>query len=134
MQRRNVDLPEPDGPSRHITSRAATWSVIPFRTSLRPKRLCTPSAFTIGAALTGYAQLVLTCQGALYLARRIDLGARSDTLSLDGGAESDTQALAIELQRSLNYYESHYDRAQIADVFVASGDARAQQLLERLRR
>jgi MSHA biogenesis protein MshI len=82
----------------------------------------------------GYAQLVLTCQGALYLARRIDLGARSDTLSLEGGAESDTQALAIELQRSLNYYESHYDRAQISDVFVASGDARAQQLLEPLRK
>jgi MSHA biogenesis protein MshI len=86
------------------------------------------------ALADGYAQLVLTCQGALYLARRIDLGARSDTLSLDGGVESDTQSLAIELQRSLNNYESHYDRAPIADVFVASGDARAQQLLEPLRK
>ena len=28
MQRRNVDLPEPDGPSRHITSPRATSSVI----------------------------------------------------------------------------------------------------------
>ena len=82
----------------------------------------------------GYAQLVVTCQGALYLARRIDLGDRGDTLSLDGGTESDTQALAIELQRSLNYYESHFDRPQIADVFVASGDGRAQHLLEPLRK
>ena len=52
MQRRNVDLPEPEGPSRHITSPADTSSVIPLSTSLRPKRLWTPSAFTIGA-LTG---------------------------------------------------------------------------------
>jgi MSHA biogenesis protein MshI len=80
----------------------------------------------------GFAQLVLTCQGSLYLARRIDLSRRADAFSLDGAPESDSQSLAIELQRSLNYYESHYDRAQITDVFLASGDARAEQLLEPL--
>ena len=80
-----------------------------------------------------FAQLVLTCQGSLYLARRIDLTRRPDSLSLDGAEESDAQALAIELQRSLNYNESHYDRAPIANVFIASGDARAEQLLEPLR-
>jgi MSHA biogenesis protein MshI len=81
----------------------------------------------------GFAQLVLTCQGSLYLARRIDLTKHQDSISIDGGEESNAQALAIELQRSLNYYESHYDRAPIANVFVASGDARAEQLLEPLR-
>ncbi len=50
MQRRNVDLPEPDGPSRHITSPGCTSSVMPFSTSRRPKRLCTASALTIGVA------------------------------------------------------------------------------------
>ena len=49
MQRRNVDLPEPDGPSMHITSPRLTSRSIPFSTSRRPKRLCTPSALTIGS-------------------------------------------------------------------------------------
>lgn len=75
----------------------------------------------------GFAQLVLTCQGVLYLARRIDLKQRSEVLSLDGAA--DTDALSVELQRSLDYYESHFDRTPIADIIVASGDARAQRLL-----
>ena len=48
MQRRNVDLPEPEGPSMHITSPRPTVSEMPFSTSRRPKRLWTPSARTIG--------------------------------------------------------------------------------------
>jgi MSHA biogenesis protein MshI len=75
----------------------------------------------------GFAQLVLTCQGVLYLARRIDLVRRSEVLSLDG--DGDTEALVVELQRSLDYYESHYDRAPITDIVVASGDERAQRLV-----
>src|ERR1700688_2978270 len=47
MQRRNVDLPDPDGPRMHITSPGTTSREIPFRTSSRPKYLCTPSALTI---------------------------------------------------------------------------------------
>ena len=74
----------------------------------------------------GFAQLVLTCQGVLYLARRIDLARHSEVLSLEGDA--DTEALSIELQRSLDYYESHYDRAPISDIIVASGDGRAERL------
>ena len=78
------------------------------------------------ALAEGFAQLVITCQGVLYLARRIDLARRSEVLSLDGDA--DTEALSVELQRSLDYYESHYDRAPIADIIVASGDERAERL------
>ena len=50
MQRRNVDLPEPDGPMTHITSPRWTVRSMPLSTSSRPKRLCTPSASTIGGA------------------------------------------------------------------------------------
>jgi len=74
----------------------------------------------------GFAQLVLTCQGVLYLARRIDLARRSEVLPLEGDA--DTEALSVELQRSLDYYESHYDRAPISAIIVASGDERAERL------
>src|SRR5258708_30886866 len=52
MQRRNVDLPDPDGPSRHITSPCSTSRLMPFRTSRRPKRLWTPSAFTISSLIS----------------------------------------------------------------------------------
>jgi len=74
----------------------------------------------------GFAQLVLTCQGVLYLARRIELARRSEVLSLEGDA--DTEALSVELQRSLDYYESQHDRAPISDIIIASGDQRAERL------
>ena len=48
MQRRNVDLPEPEGPSRQATSRGWTSSEMPLRTSSRPKRLWTASALSMG--------------------------------------------------------------------------------------
>lgn len=76
-----------------------------------------------------FAQLTLTCGGVLYLARRIELGGRVDG---DGAAPSDgpdVASLALELQRSLDYYESHFDRPAIADVVVTSGDDRAERLL-----
>jgi MSHA biogenesis protein MshI len=79
----------------------------------------------------GFAQLILTCQGTLYLARRIELGA---SLSTDGTTtvEIDIGSVALEVQRSLDYYESHYDRPPISEIVIASGDARAPLLRESL--
>jgi MSHA biogenesis protein MshI len=42
------------------------------------------------------------------------------------------ESLGLELQRSLDYYESHFDRSAIADVVVTSGDERAERLLGNL--
>ncbi|HEY4214753.1 MAG TPA: hypothetical protein VGM84_24965 [Steroidobacteraceae bacterium] len=85
----------------------------------------------------GFAQLVLTCQGVLYLARRIELGAagRADPVEgVDGASavEIDAAAVALELQRSLDYYESHYDRPPIGAIVVTSGDDRADRLRDGL--
>src|SRR6266853_3431541 len=55
MQRRNVLLPEPDGPITHITSFGCTSRSMPCSTSSRPKLLCTASALTIGPMLTSGA-------------------------------------------------------------------------------
>jgi len=74
----------------------------------------------------GFAQVVLTCQGTLYLARRIELTSDSD------GPGIDAAGVALELQRSLDYYESHYDRPAINEIVIASGDARAEQLRDGL--
>lgn len=76
-----------------------------------------------------FAQLTLTCRGVLYLARRIDLG-RHPEGSPGGAARAlDVPSLALELQRSLDYYESHFDRPAIADIVLTSGDERAERLL-----
>src|SRR3712207_9458551 len=48
MQRRKVDLPEPEAPSRTTTWPGITSMSMPLSTSRWPKRLCTASAFTIG--------------------------------------------------------------------------------------
>lgn len=79
-----------------------------------------------------FAQLTLTCRGVLYLARRIDLGRRSVGSPSEAAAEVDVPSLALELQRSLDYYESHFDRPAITEVVIASGDDRAQRLLGEL--
>ena len=63
-----------------------------------------------------FAQLTLTCRGILYLARRIDLGRRAPGSSGEAAAEVDVPSLALELQRSLDYYESHFDRPAITEV------------------
>ena len=77
-----------------------------------------------------FAQLTLTCRGVLYLARRIDLGRRGDSRPpAEAAAGVDVASLSLELQRSLDYYESHFDRPAITEVVLVSGDARADQLL-----
>ena len=75
-----------------------------------------------------FAQLTLTCGGVLYLARRIELG-RIDGEDGTASGGLDVSSLALELQRSLDYYESHFDRPAIADVVVTSGDDRAERIL-----
>lgn len=83
------------------------------------------------------AQFILTRQGVLYLARRIeyargfDVSLRGD--SSDGGRQIDAPALALELQRSLDYFESHYDQAPIGDLVIAPAGERAAALADRLR-
>jgi MSHA biogenesis protein MshI len=63
-----------------------------------------------------YAQLVTTRKGVMYLTARPDSG-----------------ALALELQRSLDYYESHYDQTPIGDLVIAPGGERAERLATELR-
>ena len=81
-----------------------------------------------------YAQLVTTRQGSdvphpshrhrapLRAARAVARRGR-----LDAGA------LALELQRSLDYYESHYDQTPIGDLVIAPGGERAQRVAAALR-
>jgi MSHA biogenesis protein MshI len=65
--------------------------------------------------------IVLTRQHVLYLARRIDTGYASlDAASGDpSGFETIAGSIVLELQRSLDYYESHFRQGSIGHVAVA---------------
>ena len=87
-----------------------------------------------GVALLAFnenvAHLLLTRQGVLYLTRRIDLS-RGFLIEAPGGeqpAHIDSAALALELQRSLDYYESFYDQPAITDPVLAPADTRTREL------
>jgi MSHA biogenesis protein MshI len=81
-----------------------------------------------------YAQLVTTRQGVMYLTRRIDTARRFEPHAQERGeTDLDVGALALELQRSLDYYESHYDQTPIGDLVIAPGGERAQRVAAALR-
>lgn len=84
-----------------------------------------------------FAQLVITRQGVMYLTRRIDTGQWGDTgrFGADGrnGTAIDASGLALEIQRSLDYYESHYDQTPVGDLVIAPADARAHRLANELK-
>jgi MSHA biogenesis protein MshI len=81
-----------------------------------------------------YAQLVTTRQGVLYLTRRIDIARRFEPHAQARGESGlDAGALSLELQRSLDYYESHYDQTPIGDLVIAPGGERAQRVAAALR-
>jgi MSHA biogenesis protein MshI len=83
-----------------------------------------------------FAQLALTREGLLYLTRRIELTRSYDMPQRIGDSTTDMDAssLALEVQRSLDYYESHYDHTPISHLVIAPGDARAAALAEALRK
>ena len=81
-----------------------------------------------------YAQLVTTRQGVMYLTRRIDTARRFEPHAQSRvEADLDAGALALELQRSLDYYESHYDQTPIGDLVIAPGGERAERVATALR-
>lgn len=80
-----------------------------------------------------FAQLVITRQGVMYLTRRIDTARRFTMHAQNRSEDIDAGALALELQRSLDYYESHYDQSAIGDLVIAPANARSDRLVEALK-
>jgi len=83
----------------------------------------------------GFAQLVLTRQGVLYVTRRIEFNRRFDGDAEDNIVDGniDAAVLALEIQRSLDYYESHYDQTPISELVLAPSDVRSRQLAAALK-
>jgi MSHA biogenesis protein MshI len=86
-----------------------------------------------------FARLIVTRQGVLYLTRHIDLSHTME-LSAHGSSDGDSTSsnidaapLALELQRSLDYYESHYDQTPISELVIAPHNDYARQLADALK-
>jgi len=80
-----------------------------------------------------FAHLNLTRQGVLYLARRIEYKRGYDIGSNEQSSEEiDAGVLGLELQRSLDYFESHYDQTPIGDLVIAPGGEVGSHLALRL--
>lgn len=67
--------------------------------------------------------LTVTRQGVLYLIRRIEVGrVAMNAVSADNFAKSELIAtIVLETQRSLHYYESHFDRRPVRELVLAPG-------------
>lgn len=66
--------------------------------------------------------LTISRQGVLYLIRRIKRGSRALRDADSDFAVSEAQAtFVLEVQRSLDYYESHFDRRPLSHLVLAPG-------------
>ena len=90
-----------------------------------------------GVALLHIGELNATCilvQGrTFYLSRQIILqpGVGVDAGNANGDANSrplDAEGIVLELQRSLDYYERHFDQPPITRVAITPADARTEKL------
>ncbi|MES1196830.1 MAG: hypothetical protein ABUL58_07795 [Steroidobacter sp.] len=80
-----------------------------------------------------FAQLVITRKGVLYVTRRIELMKRDDIDLEESHNDIDAAALALEIQRSVDYYESHFDQVAIQDLVIAPSEPRTRQLMRTLK-
>jgi MSHA biogenesis protein MshI len=95
--------------------------------ALRNVLALTPADAT-GAALlyvdAAYSMILITAESTLYLSRRIWIGA-NELVGIAGKDPSSedfrrvADALAMELLRSLEYYESHFSRPAVESLYVA---------------
>lgn len=70
--------------------------------------------------------LLLVRQGVLYLARHVETGVA--TLAESGELRADIVAgLALEVRRSLDYFESHYEQTSIGHIYASGLEERDRQ-------
>lgn len=67
--------------------------------------------------------LTVSRQGILYLVRRIDMGRKllRSTPTDDFAHTEIVSGMVLEIQRSLDYYESHFDRRPLQELVLAPG-------------
>lgn len=85
--------------------------------------------------LEAHAGLItITRQGILYLSRQIDRG-YEDIFADGGNGEPDSEQIeqiVVEIQRSLDYYESHFSQPAVSSVVVMPNPQRTATLTDQL--
>lgn len=76
----------------------------------------------------GYGIVTLTRQSSLYLSRRIEIG----TQGLRANPEDTAAHIALEIQRSLDYYDSHFGLPPLAALRIVPGFEGQQALVANL--
>jgi MSHA biogenesis protein MshI len=74
------------------------------------------------------ATIVLVRGTTFYLARHMDLKPGPVAAQGAAGARVDAASVVLELQRSLDYYERHFDQPPIMRIAVSPAGARANEL------
>lgn len=72
------------------------------------------------ALLDGESILSITCDGELYLSRRIDLSSKALAAADEGRRGQMLERLALELQRTLDTFDRQYGMVSVAKMLVAS--------------
>jgi len=81
------------------------------------------------------ATVILVRGTTFYFARQMDLQAIQRTAAAkDSGAVVDSTGIVLELQRSLDYYERHFDQPPITRIAVSNCGAHALALMQDLNR
>jgi MSHA biogenesis protein MshI len=78
-------------------------------------------AFLHFAEECGY--LTITRKGVLYLMRRLETGRRAlrEAAGEEFALQERLSGISLEVQRSLDYYESHYDCRPVTEIIVGPG-------------
>ncbi|MGA2776819.1 MAG: pilus assembly protein PilM [Steroidobacteraceae bacterium] len=77
------------------------------------------------------AQLLVIKQSTLYLARTVQFTSQRGSNTVSG--VPDVDAIALELQRSTDYFESHYEQSPIGHLVIAPHNEHADMLAAALR-
>lgn len=80
------------------------------------------------------ASVVLVRGTTFYFSRQMDLRASRKFAEAGNGTGVDSAGVELELQRSLDYYERHFDQPPITHIVISAPGSRAQSLMEILNR
>jgi len=75
--------------------------------------------------------ITITRQGEIYLRRALDMGTRA--LSVSEDSSNMRERVVLELQRSVDYYDSHFRMAPISNLFIVPISPLPEQVLQSIK-
>jgi MSHA biogenesis protein MshI len=80
------------------------------------------------------ASVILVRGTTFYFARQMELRSVQSASSAGSGSDFDSDSIMLELQRSLDYYERHFDQPPILQISISPAGPRATALADALNR